>query len=195
MKYPSSAMSEIASESQEGVTDIEDLASPQINILAKPPPPTHYVSVAVTPVRATPQLPDPVSSAIFPKGVFLPPPTQPPLTFVQTKPTPLVSQVIQDLLHNQILVECPDIFYAFRLFLITKQSGAARTKQSGAARQILDMSPWTTFYDPPPIRLYSAPEVLAAISPSANLVKIYLKSGLFQIVIHPSQWHFYGVYY
>jgi hypothetical protein len=62
--------------------------------------------------------------------------------------------------------------YAFRLFLVAKPSGAARP--------VLDMSPWTTFNDPPPIHLYSAAEVLSTIPPRSTMIKIDLRSGFFR---------------
>jgi hypothetical protein len=87
---------------------------------------------------------------------------------------------VQDLMQNDILVSSPSIRYAFRHFLVAKQSGAARP--------ILDMSPWTMYYDPPPIRLYSAAEVLTTIPRQAYVIKIDLRSGFFQIKIHRSHW-------
>jgi hypothetical protein len=61
-----------------------------------------------------------------------------------------MDEVIQDLQQHQILVPNPNIKYAFRMFLVSKTTGAARP--------IVDMSPWTPLYQTPPIRLYTAAE-------------------------------------
>jgi hypothetical protein len=94
---------------------------------------------------------------------------------------------VQDLLQHRILVPYRQIKYAFRLFLVAKPSGEARP--------VLDMSPWTTFYDPPPIHIYSAAEVSSTIPPRATMIKIDLQSGFFQIPICQQYWQYYGVHY
>jgi hypothetical protein len=45
----------------------------------------------------------------------------------------------------------------------------------------LDLSPWTQLYQLPPMRLYSAAEVLVPIPPAALLIKLDLTSGFFQL--------------
>jgi hypothetical protein len=117
--------------------------SPTINLIGRPPSPTHYVSVAVPAIQQPTDLPDPVAGGVLLQGVHLPPPRNPRPVFVSTSPSPLIDQVVQDLEEHQILVPCPEIVYAFRMFLIAKTSGAARP--------IVDLSPWTPLYQTPPI--------------------------------------------
>jgi hypothetical protein len=141
------------------------------NLLARPLPPTDYNSVVVQPARTTVTLPDILTAAILQQGVHLPPPRDPTPVFVKTHESQLVSEVIQDLLQHEILVPNANIIYAFRLFLVAKPSGAAGP--------VYDMSPWTPLYEPPPIRLYSAAEVLATIPRNSWMIEVDLKSGFF----------------
>jgi hypothetical protein len=163
-----------------------DLYSSEVNILVRRPPPTFYQSVAVPAIPCTERLHDPMAAAIFKDGVHFPPMASPPPVFMRTRRDPLLQVVVQNLLQHNILIPYPQIRYAFRLFLVAKKSGAARL--------VLDMSPWTTYYEPPPIRLYSAAEVLAAIPQNAYIIEIELKSGFFQITIRQEYWKYYGVY-
>jgi hypothetical protein len=73
-----------------------------------------------------------------------------------------MDEVITDLLDKGVIQE--RIINAFRCFLISKTSGAARF--------ITDLSPWTQFYVTPPMRLYSAAEVLTTIPPHRLMIKI-----------------------
>jgi hypothetical protein len=161
--------------------------SPQANVLSKPPPPTWYKSVAVPPVSPTAQLPDPIAQRDIQEGVHLPPPCGYPPVFVRTTTSPLMDQVIQDLCDHRILQHNTDIKNAFRVFLVAKQDQSARP--------VYDLSPWTPYYETPPLRLYSAAEVLQTIPRSASLIKIDLKAGFFQLAIAPHHWQYYGVYY
>jgi hypothetical protein len=98
-----------------------------------------------------------------------------------------LDEVIADLKSNGILRTCPHIVYAFRMFLIAKANGAARP--------ILDLSPWTPLYRPPPIRLFSAADILTTITPASSLINIDLASGFFQFHVRQQYWKCYGVYY
>lgn len=156
-------------------------------MLARPPPPTHYKSVAVTPANPQVPLPDVPTAAILTQGVHLPPPRNPTHHFFKTKQSPLMTEVVNDLIKNGILEHNPNISHAFRPFLVLKPSGAARP--------VYDLSPWTALYHPPPIRLYSAAGILTTIPPGAQMIKIDLRSGFFQIRIRPEHRQYYGVYY
>jgi hypothetical protein len=156
--------------------------SPTVNLIGRPPPPDHYISVAVPAIRVETDLLDPAVKGILSQGVHLPPPV-----FMKTQPSTLMDQVMQDLEATGILQPCPEMRYAFRIFLIAKSSGAARPVE--------DLSPWTPHYVPPPNRLYSAAEVLTTISPRSFLIKVDLRSGFFQIPIRPEYYRYYGVYY
>jgi hypothetical protein len=59
----------------------------------------------------------------------------------------------------------------------------------------MDLSPWTDYYQLPPTTLYSAAQVLTAIPPASQLIKIDLKSGFFHFPIAPQHQQYYGVYY
>jgi hypothetical protein len=148
----------------------EEQDSSTINLIGRPPPTTHYVSVAVPVAINTTPVPDPVAASILSQGVHLPPPENPTPNFVSTPQSTLMDQVTDDLLRTGILQPYPHICYAFRMFLVAKSSGAARP--------VLDLSPWTPLYRPPPIRLYSAADVLMmTISPHSTMVKIDLSQG------------------
>jgi hypothetical protein len=145
--------------------------SPQLNILGEPQPPTHYTSVAV-PIPSTDQEPPDIpASSILQHGVHLLPPASAPPAFSQIRQEPLINEVIQYLLENKILIPYSNIKCAFPLLLVSKPSGAAGT--------VLDMSPWTTYYDPAHIQLYSAAEVLSTIPLQSQMIKMGLKSGFF----------------
>jgi hypothetical protein len=133
------------------------------------------------------QLQDTMANAILRYGVHLPPPASPPPVFQRTAAAPLMDQVIQDLLHQQILVPYQDIVYAFRMFLVSKSDRSARP--------ILDLSPWTPYYTTPAMRLYSAAEVLVSLGRDLPMIKIDLRAGFFQIKIRPAYYRYYGVYY
>jgi hypothetical protein len=141
----------------------------------------------VQPAQTSVPVPDEVANGILTTGVHLPPPRDAPAVFVTTHPTELLDQVVQDLLQAGILQENNSIVNAFRLFLVAKASGAARP--------VFDLSPWTPFYQTPPMRLYSAAEVLVALPQNAQLIKVDLKSGFFQIPICTEYLHHYGIYY
>jgi hypothetical protein len=138
------------------VTSNESLQvqSPTGNIIGRPPPPTHYKSLAVQPAQPRIGLLDQVAQGILAQGVHLPPPANAPAVFHTTQVSQLMDRVITDLLQQRIL-QHSGIVNAFRLFLIAKADGATRP--------ILDLSPWTPYYHTPPMRLYSAAEVLVAI--------------------------------
>jgi hypothetical protein len=80
--------------------------------------------------------------------------------------------VLDGLFWSAILRREPHIPSAFWLFLVSKSDGSARP--------VLDLSPFTPFYVTPPVRLYSAAEVVAAIPPDAKLIKLGFSSGFFQ---------------
>jgi hypothetical protein len=181
-----SVLSDVTSSDQESAEEQEQ-DSLTINLIGRPSPPTHYVSVSVPVIAQDTNLPDPVAKGILAEGVHLPPPQHPTPSFVSTPRSHLMDQVIQDLQHSGILRPYPDIRYAYHMFLVAKSSGAARP--------VLDLSTWTPLYRPPPIRLYSAADVLSTISPNSTMVKMDLKSGFFQLAIHPQYWRYYGVYY
>jgi hypothetical protein len=126
-----------------------------------------------------------VATAILQDGVSLPPPTAAPKIFQTTQPSHLLDEVVPQLLHEGIIRIEPRIVNAFRLFLVAKPNGAARP--------ILDLSPWTDHYAKPPMRFYSAAEVLVAIRPTHQLIKIDLPSGFFQLRISPQHQRFYGI--
>jgi hypothetical protein len=141
--------------------DDEELQdSPTINLLRRQPPPTHYKSVVVQPAAPTIVIPDIPSAAILAERAHLPPPEDPVPVFMKTQETALMTEVIRNLQQNNTLVPVPDIVYAFRMFLVAKSSGAARP--------VYGMSKWTPLYSPPPVRLYSAAEVLATIPGTAG---------------------------
>jgi hypothetical protein len=145
------------------------------------------VSVAVQPTTTNTPVPDLVSYGILREGVHLPPPADAPSVFITTHPSPLLDEAVQDLQQQGILQEQPNIVNAFRLFLVAKSDGAARP--------VLDLSPWTPYYSMPPMRLYSAAEVLIAVPRTAQMIKIDLKSGFFQVQVRQQYTHFYGIYY
>jgi hypothetical protein len=118
-------------------------------------------------------------------GVALPPPNHYTPTFVRTPESRLMDEVIQDLVDHKILRHEPRIVNAFRLFLVAKPDGSARP--------VYDLSPWTSDYTTPPIRVYSAAEVLQTMPPAARMIKIDLKSGFFQLKIQPRFQPFYLV--
>jgi hypothetical protein len=86
--------------------------------------------------------------------------------------------VIQDLLQQDILRPDSSILKAFRIFLVAKADNSARP--------ILDLSAWTPYYQTPPLRLYSAAEVLVSLGLDSPMIKIDLKAGFFQIKIRPT---------
>jgi hypothetical protein len=133
-----------------------------------------YRSVAVTSVKASTVLPDPKAQQEVQEGVHTPPPRGYPPVFVETPTSPLMDEMIRDLCDHQILQSNPNIKNAFRIFLVAKQDQSARP--------VYDLSPWTPYYETPPLRLYSAAEVL-------------LKGRFFQLPICPRYWNYYGVYY
>jgi hypothetical protein len=95
--------------------------------------------------------------------------------------------VIQELLSAGVIVRHSGIVNAFRLFLVSKQEGSARP--------ILDLSPWTHYYSTPPMRLFSAAEVIHAIPRGAYLIKLDLLHGFFQLSLHSDYCKFYGICY
>jgi hypothetical protein len=64
--------------------DSLQLDSPTLNVLGKPPPPTHYKELDLH--QQAPQIPllDPIAHAILRSGVHLPPPTNPVPVFHST---------------------------------------------------------------------------------------------------------------
>lgn len=95
--------------------------------------------------------------------------------------------MLKELLRAGLLVQYPSIVNAFRLFLVSKQDGSARP--------ILDLSPWTRYYITPPMRLYSAAEIIHVILRGARMIKLDLPRGFFQRRLHPDYSSYYGVYY
>jgi hypothetical protein len=139
---------ELASVTDDLYSDDEpSLDSPQVNVIHKPPPPTHYSSVAVPTVQPTEQLPDVQVQNSLLHGVSLPPPTGYTPTFIRTHQSQLMDTVVQDLLHSNILRPESRIVNAFHLFLVSKPDGSARP--------VYDLSPWTPLYKAPPIHLYT----------------------------------------
>jgi hypothetical protein len=114
-------------------------------------------------------------------GVSLPPPAAAPQPFIATPSAPLLDQVVQDPVQHHILCPAPQIKTAFRLFLVSKPDGSARP--------ILDLSPWTPFYRPPSMHLYTAAEVLATIPHRGYLIKIDLTADFFQPKLHCTRQH------
>jgi hypothetical protein len=172
-------------------SEVEEIdGSPLFNLLAaRKPPPTHYVTVAVPTVSASPLFApqaDQWLHDLLQWGASLPPPAQGPRVFQRTQQSPLMDEVIHDLLQKQVIRQEREI-NAFRCFLIAKASDAARF--------IMDLSPWTTHYKTPHMRLYSAAEVLSTIPPHYFMIKIDLTSGFFQLRIRPDHTRFYGIYY
>jgi hypothetical protein len=98
-----------------------------------------------------------------------------------------MDQVARDLIIHQILIPAEDITNAFRLFLVSKQDSSARP--------VLDLSPWIPYYETPPLRLYTAAEILQTIPEKAQIIKLDLKAGFFQTRIHPQCRRYYGIYY
>lgn len=130
----------------------------------------------------------PFVSSLLLQGAALLPPAGAPHVFQTTRPSPLLDEVIKDLVQSEVLVQCDNIVNAFRVFLVPKPNLSARP--------ILDLSPWTDFYKKKPaIMLYSAVQVLVAIPKGAQLIKLDLKSGFFQIFIQKERQPFYGVLY
>jgi hypothetical protein len=117
----------------------------------------------------------------------LPPPAAYPKCFQKTHASPLLTEVITDMVRQQLLVPNANIKAAFRLFLIAKSDGSARP--------VLDLSPWTAYYQLPSMTLYSAAQVLLTIPQGAGLVKVDLTSGFFHFKIQPQHQIYYGIYY
>jgi hypothetical protein len=184
---PSPVVSEVEDFDSDQESIEAEWDSPVGNLTGKPPPPTHHVPLRVAAAQPTVPLPDEEATAILRDGANLPPPRSAPAVLLSTPTSPLMDQVIQDLLLQGILQPEPHIVNAFRMFLVAKSDQSARP--------ILDISPWTSFYDTPPMRLYSAAEVLVALPQNGRMIKIDIRAGFFQIDIHPRFRHFYGVYY
>jgi hypothetical protein len=146
------------------------------NIVAPRPAPQCYKSDAVPVIPEIP--PSPAISAftqeVLKKGVSLPPRAAAPRVFQRTKDDPLIREAVTDLLNTGILRPCEEICYAFRLFLVAKPDGSGRP--------VLDLSPWTDHYINPPIKLYSAAQVLRSLQPTDQLMKTDLKSGFFPVL-------------
>jgi hypothetical protein len=126
-----------------------------------------------------------MANAILRTGVHLPPPANAPRVFQATRSTTLIQDVLRDLLQQGIVKPYPGIKYAFRLFLVSKPSGAARP--------VVDISPWTEFYTPPLIRLHSGADVLGTVPHKSRTIKLDLQAGFFQIPLHPDYYRFYGL--
>lgn len=157
------------------------------NLLGVRVQPTHYSSVAVT-AQVSPQLTQSsFVSRLLQEGASLPPPREAPSVFQKTSPSVLMDEAVRDLCDHGILVPDTNIVNTFRLFLVSKPDGAARP--------VLDISPWTAFYNKPPITLYSAAEVLTAIPRNGQLIKLDLKYSFFQLNICQEHRRFYGIYY
>ena len=58
---------------------------------------------------------------------------------------------------------------------------------------ICDYSQWTGHYKIPEMRLKNIPFVLQNSSPEDYAVKLDLKSGFFQLKLHPDCWPFHGL--
>jgi hypothetical protein len=102
-----------------------------------------------------------VANAYLRTGVHLPLPKNAPSIFHATRLAPFLEETITDLLNQKILIPYQNIKNAFRMYLVAKPSGAARP--------VVDLSPWTQYYSPPPIRLYSAADILSTIPPRARM--------------------------
>jgi hypothetical protein len=155
----------------------------------KLPPPTHYKSVAVSHIPPTSELTaqtDEWTTCLIRDGADLPPPMSGPRVFQQTSPSHLMDEALQDM-ERQDIIRRQKVTQVFLCFLTAKPSGAARF--------IMDLFPWTPFYQTPPMKLYSAAEVIAAIPATYQLIKIDLKSGFFQLRIKQQHTKFYGIYY
>jgi hypothetical protein len=109
---------ELASVDGDKQQDDPALDSPQVNIIQKPPPPTWYASVAVSPATTQERLP--ASDVQQMLTVHLPPPHGYTPVFVRTPETTLMTQVIEDLLDHDLLRPDPRIVNAIRVFLIAK---------------------------------------------------------------------------
>jgi hypothetical protein len=157
---------EMATTDGEDFSDTETASdSPQLNILCRPPPPTHYTSVAVPAATFSTDFPDIPTREILRKGMHLPPPR-----------SPLLTEALQDLLQHGILTPYRGCF------LQPKH------------QEPLDRY-WTLHYDPPHIQLYSAAKVLSTIPRNSWMIKVILKSGFLQIPIQEQYYKYYGVYY
>jgi hypothetical protein len=97
-----------------------------------------------------------------------------PRTFQRTPVSPLMDQVVRDLLQRGILRE-QRITHAYRCFLVAKADQSAWF--------VIDLSPRTPHYRVPHITLYSVARVLATIQPHDQLLKFDLWSGFYQIPI------------
>jgi len=115
------------------------------------------------------------------------PPRQEGRTYRKTKPTILLDKIVQDMVQEGMLVKSDRIACALPWFLVAKPNGSARL--------ICDYSQWTGHYKIPQMRLKNIPLVLQTSSPEDYAVKIDLKSGFFQLKLHPDCWPYHGLHY
>lgn len=137
------------SDAEEQESEPEPLdGSPQFNLLpVHKPARTHYRSVAdptVVPSALFPLHTDQWLNNLLSNEASLPPPKNAPRIFQKTHESPLMDEVITDLLDKGVIKE-EHIVNAFRCFLIAETSRAARF--------IMDLSPWTEYYVTPPMQL------------------------------------------
>jgi hypothetical protein len=112
---------------EEAISDIGGLSdSPGGNIIQPPAPTTHVAPFQLQQPPKTLHLPDPGIDQIMIRETSLPPPKNYPPVFVATRPSPIMDQVVRELLQARILQRNDSIVNAFRLFTVAKQDGSAR---------------------------------------------------------------------
>lgn len=120
-------------------------------------------------------------------GVNLPRPFGAPPTFIATRPSALMDQVIAAWKRAGLLVPNQQLRYAMPNFLIAKADGGVRP--------IVDFSCWTPYIVTPHFSLLAAGEALRRIPAGNFMIKIDLRSGFHQLPINTAHYNFNGIYY
>lgn len=119
-------------------------------------------------------------------GVYAPKPRGAPAVF-QTRPTsPLMTEMLKSMIDNQVICE-KECRHAFRCFLIPKENGKALF--------IMDLSPWTDYYEVLKINLFNAAECIATIPDWMVAIKIDMKHGFYQLKLRQDCVKNFGIYY
>jgi len=104
----------------------------------------------------------------------------------KTKPTALLDSIVSEMEQEGMLLRTDKLACVIPWFLVAKPSGAARL--------ICDYSTWTNHYKVPPMDLKNIPIVLTTSSAQDYAVKIDLRSGFFQLPLHPTCWKYHGLH-
>lgn len=119
-------------------------------------------------------------------GVDVPRPRHAPHVYKGTKASPLMDEIVTNLLAGGILEEgqCTE---AFKMIIVPKANHKIRL--------INDYSAWTEFIDSPKFSLLAAGPVIRSIPRHFHAIKLDLKSGFYQIGLSKRTRHFHGVWY